>query len=278
MATQVLKADGTQEAYDESKLRRSLKKAGASSGEIKEISRRVNDILYDGIKTQTIYRKAFEYLRSSSHPEAARYSLRRALYNLGPTGFPFEDFIARLLEAEGYNAQTRLELQGNCVVHEIDVIAYGDEGCSLVEAKFHGRHGIKSDLQDVLYSYARFLDLQHRKVHKSQVCGISDTLIVTNTKFTTAAVQYATCVGMKLLSWEQPAGNTLQDRIERAGIYPVTALSSLSLKNKQDLLKGGHILCAEILDNRDILRSIGCTEKRIEATLAESRHLCKKGA
>lgn len=275
MAIQVLKADGTLEPYKEEKLRRSLKKAGASRQEVTDIAKAIQKTLYDGIRTEIIYREAFELLRSSDSPKAARYSLRRALFNLGPTGFPFEDFLAELLKAEGYSTVTRIELKGACVKHELDVVGYKPDHCVLVEAKFHVRPGIKSDLQDALYSYARFLDLQDRKVNNRHACGIQDAIVVTNTKFTTAAEKYARCVGLQLLSWDLPKGNSLQDRVEKAKIYPITALSSLSLKQKQLLIKGGAVLCRDVVDNYDILRSVGCSNKKVDMIIEESRNLCK---
>ena len=42
---------------------------------------------------------------------------------LGPTGYPFEDFIAKLLQADGYETKVRQILKGECITHEIDVIA-----------------------------------------------------------------------------------------------------------------------------------------------------------
>jgi hypothetical protein len=272
--TLVVKADGTKEQFKVNKLKSSLRKAGASKREIQDIISRIDVELYEGIKTEEIYRRAFELLRTSEQPIAARYSLRRALFNLGPTGFPFEDFLARLFKTEGYKTRTRIELKGSCATHEVDVIAYKPEGCLLVEAKFHARPGIKSDLQVALYSYARFMDLQNKKATKSQTCGITHSIIATNTKFTSSAKKYAECSGIELLSWDYPKGNNLQDRIENAGIYPITVLTSLSLKHKQSLIKQGYILCRDIIDNRTILRSIGCSQKKTEHVLEEVKNLC----
>ena len=124
MPTKIKKADGTLEFFKVEKLRRSLRRAGASPDEINEIINNVDSTLYDGIKTQEIYRHAFNLLRRSRPPAAARYSLRRALFNLGPTGFPFEKFLARLFQEDGYSTRTGVILQGNCAPHEIDVAAY----------------------------------------------------------------------------------------------------------------------------------------------------------
>ncbi len=274
MNVSVTKADGTREEFVVSKLKRSLAKAGATGSEAQNIINQIEPALYDGIKTQEIYTKAFELLRASESPRAARYSMRRALFNLGPTGFPFEDFLARLFEAEGYITKTRVQLQGKCAVHELDVAAYNETDSFVAEAKFHSRPGVKSDLQVALYTYARAMDLKEQRICAADVCGITKVLLVTNTKFTSSAAKYANCVGLSLLSWTTPKGNTLQDRIDRAGIYPITTLSELSLKEKRMLIEQGVILCRELLKKPQLLSAIGISSKKIDTVLNEARQLC----
>ena len=270
----ITKADGSHEQFRPNKLRTSLARAGAGKTEINSILQDVEATLNNGDSTQAIYRKAFEMLRASTHPVAAKYSLRRALFGLGPTGFPFEDFLARLFEAEGYKTKTQLTLRGKCATHEIDVAAYSPTHSFVVEAKFHMRPGIKSDIQVILYSYARYLDLKERSVCKGDVCGITDLLIVTNTKFTSAAIRYANCVGLSLLSWDQPRTLTLQDRIENAGVYPITVLSNLAQKEKERLLLSGHILCQDLIERPDVLAQNGVSSRKTHAVIEESRQLC----
>ena len=178
MSVLVTKADGTTEPFIEDKLRRSLRRSGADHDDVNEVVQKVNTILHDGIKTQEIYSKAFEYLRQIERPSAARYSLRRALFGLGPTGFPFEDFLAKLFTYENYTTQTRLSIMGKCVEHELDVAAYKQDDSFVVEAKFHARPGIKSDLQVAMYCYARHLDLLGQRSCSGDHCGIKKFLIV----------------------------------------------------------------------------------------------------
>lgn len=274
MSVLVIKADGTTEPFVEDKLRRSLRRSGAQHAEVEEVVRNIESLLYDGIKTQEIYAKAFEYLRKIERPSAARYSLRRALFGLGPTGFPFEDFLARLFAAEGYRTSTRLKIMGNCVEHEIDVAAYTNESSFVAEAKFHSRPGIKSDLQVAMYSYARKLDLLGKRSCGKDICGIKNFMIVTNTKFTHTAERYAECVDLELLSWSYPKNNNLHDRIQRAGIYPITALADLSTAQKRELIRRGVILCKDIVEKPNLLRHIHISTKKTEAVLSESRQLC----
>lgn len=270
----ITKADGTQETFKENKLRQSLRRAGASKAEITHIIREVEGTLQPGMQTQVIYRKAFELLRQSEKPVAARYSVRRALFGLGPTGFPFEDFLSRLFQAEGYTTKTRVTLVGKCATHELDVAAYNETDSFVVEAKFHSRPGVKSDLQVALYTYARLLDLRDQRICQEDVCGINTLLLATNTKFTKAVEKYAECAGLTLLSWNYPKGNTLHDRIERAGIFPVTVLSSINQKQKQFLLDSDIILCKELLAKPHFLKKLGFSSPKVETVLTEARQLC----
>ena len=276
MSVTVTKADGTQEVFKSNKLRSSLERAGATKSEISEISKKIQGILHDGIATQEIYRIAFELLRSSEKPIAARYSLRRALFGLGPTGFPFEDFLARLFETEGYTTKTRVTLDGKCVSHELDVAAYKEDHSFVAEAKFHSRPGVKSDLQVVMYSYARLLDLKEKKICHADICGIKELMVVTNTKFTSTAEKYAECNGVVLLSWDYPKQDNLHDRIQKSGLYPVTVLQSISQTQKRALIERGAIVCRDIVDRPNLLRHLHISKKRTESVIAEAEALCER--
>ena len=269
----ITKADGSREEFNPKKLAYSLRKAGATKEEIAEIVAKIESELTDGMSTEEIYRNAFEYLRNTDVPAVARYSLRRALFGLGPTGFPFEEFLAKLFQSEGYKTSTGLALNGKCVAHEIDLAAYKDDDSFVAEAKFHARPGIKSDLQVVMYSYARLLDLKEQKICAEDICGIKNFMVVTNTKFTTTARDYAGCVGIELLSWSYPQKNNLYDRIQASGLYPITVLQGLSGKQKEELLKRKVIVCGDLLKNPQILRHLHIGQKRTESVLAEAKNL-----
>ncbi len=269
----ILKADGTTEEFKSKKLISSLKKAGANPSEISRIVRHVESALQEGMRTQMIYQKAFEMLRESGEPIAARYSLRRAVFGLGPTGFPFEDFLGKIFEAEGYTTKRRLILKGKCATHEIDLAAYSPSHSFVAEAKFHARPGVKSDLQVAMYSYARYLDLKSARVCTEDVCGIISLAVITNTKFTEAAISYAQCSGIDLISWDYPGNASLHQRIERLHIYPVTVLTGLSSTQKQQLLTGGTILCSEVTAKPQILQKLGLSGQRIDAVLKEAQAL-----
>ncbi len=273
MSIKVTKADGSTEPFHTDKLQSSLRRAGATEGEIEDIVRQTEEVLYEGITTQEIYRLAFEMLRQSDAPIRARYSLRRALFGLGPTGFPFEDFLARLFQKEGYTTTTRVILQGHCAEHELDVAAYKDDHSFVAEAKFHSSPGVKSDLQVVLYSFARLHDLRSAKICNADICGIKELMVVTNTKFTTTAEKYAECSGLTLLSWDYPKENNLHDRIQKAKVYPVSVLQSISTTQKRALIDRGVIVCSDIIDKPHLLRYAHLSPKRMEQVIAEAESL-----
>lgn len=272
MSTQVTKADGTTEAFDPLKLRSSLHKAGADEEVTVQIVEEINKGLYDGISTEEIYRRAFSLLREHRRDTAAHYSLKRALLEFGPSGFPFEAYIAELFRAEGFEADIDQIVQGACVEHEVDVVMKKESEVVYVEAKFHNTAAFKTDLKTVLYVKARIDDL--RAAHpKQQARG----LVVTNTKFTSKAVQYAACEGLELLGWEYPHKDNLHTRIEKTKLYPITALTTLSKHEKMALLTQKHMLCSNLGGHPDILEGVGIKGKRIESVLHEVALLCASG-
>lgn len=271
--TLITKADGSTEYFKVEKLRRSLRRAGAAPDEVNEIVAELTKSLRSGMFTQEIYREAFSLLRKHQAPAAARYSLRRALFGLGPTGFPFELFLGRLFELDGYKTTTGSIISGKCAEHEIDVAAYKDDHSFVAEAKFHARPGIKSDLQVAMYSYARLLDLKEAKICTEDICGIKEFWLITNTKFTSAAERYGECVGIKLLSWDYPRNNNLHDRIQKANIYPITVLQSLSPSQIETLISRNFILCREILSQPSVLRHLHLSTKKHEAVLQEAAEI-----
>ncbi len=275
MPIQITKADGTVEYFKLEKLRRSLRRSGAQPDEVNTVIAELTPSLHDGISTQEIYRNAFRLLHHSGSPVAARYSLRRALFNLGPTGFPFEKFLCRLFALDGYTTTTGSIIQGKCAQHEIDISAYKTDHSFVGEAKFHARPGIKSDLQVAMYSYARLIDLQDQKICFDDICGIKEFWLITNTKFTSAARDYGNCVGLKLLSWDYPKKDNLHDRIQRAGVYPITVLQELSAKQARILIERDIILCSDLVSKPHILKVLHLPKRRYESVLNEARELCK---
>lgn len=266
----VIKLDGTSEPFNADKLRNSLYRSGATREEADRIVQAIEADLYDGITTAQIYKNAFALLRHGERPIAARYSMKRAIRELGPSGFPFEDFVAQLFTAQGYRTETGIMVAGRCAEHELDLRAKRGDTVIGAELKFHNNLGIKSDLKVALYVHARFEDLKAAQEKN----GITEGWLITNTSFTQNAIDYARCVGLTVVSWSYPEGNTLQDLIERSGVQPVTALTALSAREKRLLLERRVVLCKTLPDHTQVMESIGMPSDRIEEALRESRFVC----
>ena len=273
----VTKANGYREVFRVEKLRKSLQRAGVDKKMIDSIVAHIEGELVDGMTTTEIYRHAFSLLKEQGpHPTAARYSLKRAVMSLGPSGFPFEKFLARLFEAQGYTAETGIVVAGRCTKHEVDVIARKDGEIKVCEAKFHNTPGFKTDTKVALYVHSRFHDLQESRLggEAGEQTNV-EYMLITNTKFTRNARDYARCVGdMNLVSWTYPRGRSLEQMIEQSGLHPLTCLTTLSKNDQQQLMKQGHVLCSAVKDNHQVLNAAGISGNKADAVLKEAKQLC----
>lgn len=270
----ITKASGELVPYLEEKLRNSLMKSGANDKQVKEILKSISAKLYPGISTKKIYRMAFNSLRNSSSSLAAKYHLKRAIMELGPSGYPFEKFVGELLKHQGYDVILGEIVKGQCVSHEIDVIALTNNRHFMIECKYHNQQGIISDVKIPLYIQSRFKDVEASWIkmpgHEKR---IHQGWVVTNTKFTEDAITYATCVGLRLLSWDYPIKGSLKDMIDNLGLYPVTCLTSLTRAEKQKLLDKKIVLCRQVCDGEDVLHEIGMSANRIKKVMEEGKEL-----
>ena len=253
----ITKANGKQELFDRTKLLGSLLRAGATEEIAEELADHIVGELKDGMSTSQIYKHSFFLLNQKHKKAALRYSLRRAIMELGPSGFPFEDFVAQIFQAKGYKTETGKILLGGCVEHEVDVIAYNENKLLAAEVKFHNELGIKTDLKVALYVKARMEDLQENIFDFGGERKIDEGWLVTNTKFTTTAIHYGECKDLILVGWNYPKAGNLQDLIEDAGLHPITCLSSLSEHHKKTLLSQGVVLCKTLREDGNLLSSLG---------------------
>jgi Holliday junction resolvase-like predicted endonuclease len=261
--------------FDESKLRNSLEKSGASVNIVDGVIAEVHKILYPGITTKQIYNKAFSILRKLARPNAAKYKLKKALIELGPTGYPFEKFVAELLKSQGYQTQVGLIVEGNCVSHEVDVVAENNEKKLMVECKFHSDQKRVCNVKVPLYIQSRFKDVENRWKHDAtNKQKTYEGWIFTNTRFTSDAIQYAKCIGLSLVGWDYPTNNGLRDLINKMGLHPVTCLTTITKTEKDELLGKEKILCSELNNNANLLKELGISNRRQKFILEEVNLVC----
>lgn len=257
MPIQVKKATGEFEEFDESKLVQNLKLAKIPDDIASDAANYVKNRLEDKISTQKIHDYVQEYLSKNNLTSyALHYDLKNALLRLGPAGYAFEKFVAKVLSAYGYLTQQGISIQGKCVTHEIDVDAQKEGQHFLVECKFHNQPGIKTDVQVALYTYARFLDvraaLETLGNHQHQY---HQAWLVTNTKVTRDVLDYAKCMDMKVLAWGYPQMGSLREIIISSGLHPVTVLMGLLPNQYQNLFDSDIITCADMkraIDNNEL--------------------------
>lgn len=271
----ITKASGERVPFSPEKMRRSLARAGADEFTIERVMEKLQPHIVEGISTKTIYRHAFNILRKISGASAARYKLKQAIMELGPSGYPFERFIAEILKAKGFATQVGIIVEGLCVNHEVDIIAEKDNQHFMVECKFHNTAGIKSDVKIPLYIQARFLDIHNKWNHVPENHNkIQQGWVVTNTKFTEDAIRYGVCAGLNLLGWDYPAKGSLNELIDTLGLHPVTCLTTLTKAERSDLLEQQILLCRDLLQTPTALEKLQISGVRKRRVLEEVESLC----
>ncbi|MEI6190793.1 MAG: restriction endonuclease [bacterium] len=265
----IIKANGMRELFDREKLLSSLRKIGTDKETADLIVSKIETDLTNDHTTKEIYSQAFSLLKKHQRPIAIRYSLKRAIAELGPSGFPFEDYVSEIFKAQGYQTINDQIVMGTCVPHEVDVVAYTDTELIMIEAKFHTDFGTGSDLKVALYVKARFDDLQNGIFkYGGKEKKMTKGLLITNTKFSSTAIQYGECAHLNMIGWNYPYKNNLHHIIEKFGLIPVTALTSLSQTEKKMFLANDIVLSKQ-LANAELLKSYGFNDLKIKTVMKE---------
>jgi len=224
----IIKADGRKELFSQYKIISSLERIGLSKNEAKEIAQTLKMRYRDTVSSDEIFHAVIAMLKSHDSALAAKYNLRRALMQLGPAGYPFEQYIAHVLQDIGYQTKTNQIVRGTCVQHEIDVIAKDQKHDYIIECKYHNTPGARSDVKVALYSWARFQDIKRKwetlPEHQHEYHNI---WLVTNTRFTQDAIEYGKCMGMKITGWGYPKEESLEYLIHRTKAYPINIFPDL---------------------------------------------------
>lgn len=237
----ITKSNGERVPFDSNKLINSLTRAGAETKVAEAILKKIKPKIYNGIYTSKIYRMAFKELRKLDNPASSRYEARWAITRLGRDGegFSFEQFVGKIFERMGYKVKTNQIIEGKSgITHEIDIILEKGNEKILVECKHHSKQGLWVNVQTALYVYARYLDLKN---------NFTGAMIVTNSRFSEQSEMYAASVGLKLMSWDYPHGNSLREIADRYAVYPITVLHSVDNNTLGRLLVKGIVTVADIL-------------------------------
>lgn len=273
----IVKADGERQVFSERKLRSSLHRSGATKSVIDLVVSKIESEIVNGDSTRMIYKRAYAMLRKHKNTEkiAMDYNLRGAVMEMGPSGFAFEKFVGKIFELKGHSVEVGVMEKGWCTEHEVDVSTRKDGVHHLVECKFHNQFGVKSDLKVVLYVMERYRDIERHHEHvRAEKSRYHKTWLITNTKLTSKAIEYANCAGMNVVGWNHPKSGNLQDLILETGIHPVTALTVLSVGYKKQLMEKGYVLCRDIIKNPKILKSLGISDRKEREVLQQIKEVC----
>ncbi|MFC1685423.1 restriction endonuclease [Nanoarchaeota archaeon] len=260
----IIKSNGDIQRYNPHKLKNSLMNAGADKNTAMKILGKVERMIYNKMTTKELFKFAFKEFRQMHPYIGLKYDLRNAIMRLGPKGFAFEKLVSMILKKKGFDVEMNRYVKGKHVTHEIDITAKKGERVLMVEAKYHNKPWIFSSIQTALYVYARFLDVQSE---------FTRPMIVVNTKFSRQSKQYAKGVGMYLMGWKYPEGDSLEQNIEKLGVYPITMLRCINREQTQMLLKSKVVLIETLANKtpKELVKLLRVSHKKAEKILHDSR-------
>jgi hypothetical protein len=271
----ITKASGDVEPFESHKLESSLIKAGADGEIIKEIVEDIKSSLQQGQTTKEIYKRAFRLLKKKRNVPALYYKLKQAIFEFGPTGYPFEHLVAQIFTRQGYYTEVGKIVQGWCVSHEIDVLATKDKEQHIVECKYSENQGKQISIQTPLYVRSRVDDIVKKREIQQDYNDFRFTgWLLTNTRFSSDSIAYGKCSGLKIISWDYPQGKGLKDLIEEAKIWPVTILSSITKKEKQFLLDRRVVTCRQLLNNLGLITEMELSKRKSRKLQDELEDIC----
>lgn len=275
MSILITKQSGETAPFSKDSLRKSLLNSGADEIDAEKICQKIEKEIYNGITTKELYEKAFKLLKEIRSSIAARYSLKRALQDLGPEGFYFEKWVAKVFEVQGYDTITGQQLTGKSSVnHEIDVVISNRDTDIVCECKFRNDIDAKISVTTPMYFLSRFNDLKNREfTFFNRSFKPNKGFLITNAFFTSDSIAFAECYHINLISWNYPEEYSIKRLTDKQGLYPITCLTTLTKEEEKILLSKNCILVRELVRNPVLLDHFKFSDDRKKIILNEAREL-----
>ena len=223
----IIKANGEKVTFDRGKAVYSCINSGASCSDADVIVEKVEGQLKDGMSTRDLKEMILAELKVLDKHSARRYLLREAVSKLDPSTHQFEMYISNLFIYHGYKTvwEPKPKPIGCCTDHEIDVSIEKDGDMGFIECKHHYNFHRFTGLAVPMVVWSRLDDL------KSGYCaGVNNSFpfsyawVLTNTKVSRHAIDYAKCKNIKITGWNYPPNCGLNHLIESVGAYPLSLL------------------------------------------------------
>ncbi len=265
---QIKKASGDLERFNSRKIYFSIRQAGGSSRLANDAIKAVKSKIREGTSTKEILNFLLKFLKREPGV-SQRYDLKRSIMSLGPSGFPFEDFFARVLDFYGYKTETNKSFKGKMIIQEVDVTAEKNNQKWMIECKYHNEPGSITRLDPAMYTYARFLDISKY--------NFTGSWLATNTKCSDDAVNYSIGVKQKITSWNYPKGESLMELIEKKNIYPVTILKTLNQETLNKLYSLKLVVALDLLNKNEswFIENLNLSEKQTREIREEMKVVFK---
>lgn len=244
----ITKKNGTHELFDEEKVKKSFLNAGADTNTAVSTVNSIKNSLRNYIQTKDIYGQAVKQLAKKQPSVALKYTLKKAIMDLGPTGYVFEKYMAKILKEYGFKTQVSCFVPGFCVDHEVDVVAEKDGEHYMIECKYHNDLDIGCDIKIALYVQGRFQDIKKSCEANLNNYNLKEGWLATNTKVTSEVIKYANCVKLRVIAWHYPKEQNLEYFIENKKLYPVSILQGLNNQQKIILFNQNTITIQDLLE------------------------------
>ena len=273
----VINLAGQKEPFSWEKVFSSAQRAGSSKELAKKIADEISLLAYPGISTALIHEEVLKRLRENEPRAGIRFSLKKAIQRLGPTGFPFEKYVGALFENQGWQVFLNQQLKGYCLTYEIDFLAEKEKELFIGECKF--RHALakqKIPSEIILENYAKFLDLKKGELFKTPAFSQKEIsfILVTDAKFTHRTQKFARCYRLELLGWRYPQERGLEYLIESQNLYPITILPSLDDDLARQCFEEKIILVKDLLKKwPNFIRKAKIPPKKAAAIFEEAQTL-----
>ena len=268
----VIKINGEKAPFDKSKVVRTCQRAGVSKEKAERIAAEVEASIYDGITTKKILKMVLERLEREHPKHSAKYQLRDAISKLDPEEHEFERYISKLFKAHGYKTQWDKIIEGECIEHQIDVIAEKDGKKWLLECKHHTNPHRMCGLGTVMTTWAVIDDIRRAGDDYENIW------LIVNTKFSEHAVRYANAKNLILMGWNYPEGGSLRRMIESKRMEPITILDMKpAVRNR--FSKAGILLLSELIEtpSDELQRKTGLKRNTLKGLAAQAAAIINRG-